>query len=127
MEWLCPLAKFLSPVPKLARDSSYRVPLPESIGKAAFGQYSEQEADCGPQHRLDAKCCNTEAPQNYGRELFWHFIEFWQHILDDRDDHDECRTGDERRIPRAVARREAPCECHCENECSHRNHEHHKE
>ena len=73
--------------------------LPEPFGKAAFGQYSEQEADRSPQHHLDAKCSNTEAPQNYGRELFWHFIDLRQRILDDRDDDEECRTGDERRNP----------------------------
>jgi hypothetical protein len=43
-------------------------------------------ADRSPQHHLDCKCCNPEAPQNYGRELFWDFIDLRQYILDDRDD-----------------------------------------
>jgi hypothetical protein len=92
-------------MPKLETVSSYREPLSEPFGKAAFGQYSEQEADCGPQHHLDAKRCNTEAPQNYSRDLFWHFIDLQQHILDDHNDQDDCRTGYE---PRATVKGKMP-------------------
>ena len=42
MEWLCPRPNSCPRMPKLETVSSYREPLSEPFGKAAFGQYSEQ-------------------------------------------------------------------------------------